>query len=99
MCAEDGAGGYVITEQFVKDMLAEFKEQRLIHKRFAFQILLQVNYIKCKPVPAVCVGVGVSHMRAFAPNTPRLGGSVCLLVCLPACGAGPACRQGFRIPT
>jgi len=33
----------VITEQFVKDMLQEFKEQRLIHKRFAFQILLQVR--------------------------------------------------------
>lgn len=41
--AEDGNGGYVITEQFVKDMLTEFKEQRLIHKRFAFQILLQVS--------------------------------------------------------
>jgi hypothetical protein len=40
--AEDGAGGYVITEQFVKDMLTCFKEQQLIHKRFAFQILLQV---------------------------------------------------------
>jgi hypothetical protein len=40
--AEDGNGGYVMTEQFVKDMLTEFKEQRLIHKRFAFQILLQV---------------------------------------------------------
>lgn len=40
---EDGNGGYVITEQFVKDMLQEFKEQRLIHKRFAFQILLQAR--------------------------------------------------------
>jgi hypothetical protein len=35
----------VITEQFVRDMLAEFKEQRLIHKRFAFQILLQVCWV------------------------------------------------------
>jgi hypothetical protein len=41
--AEDGAGGYVITEDFVLAMLSEFKEQRLIHRRFAFQILLQVR--------------------------------------------------------
>lgn len=40
--ADDGAGGYVITEDFVKAMLQEFKEQRLIHRRFAFQILLEV---------------------------------------------------------
>jgi serine/threonine-protein phosphatase 5 len=43
MPAEDGAGGYVITEDFVLAMLSEFKEQRLIHRRFAFQILLQVR--------------------------------------------------------
>lgn len=43
--AEDGAGGYVITEEFVKDMLKEFKEQRLIHRRFAFQILLEVGVL------------------------------------------------------
>jgi hypothetical protein len=42
--AEDGAGGYVITEDFVLAMLEEFKEQRLIHRRFAFQILLQVRW-------------------------------------------------------
>lgn len=48
----------MITEQFVKEMLQEFKEQRLIHKRFAFQILLQVRgcwrqgpYIHCLPWP------------------------------------------------
>lgn len=43
LSAGDGAGGYVITEEFVKDMLYEFKEQRLIHRRFAFQILLEVS--------------------------------------------------------
>lgn len=40
---EDGQGGYTITEEFVLAMLAEFKAQRLIHRRFAFQILLQVR--------------------------------------------------------
>jgi hypothetical protein len=45
--AEDGAGGYVITEDFVLAMLSEFKEQRLIHRRFAFQILLQVRLRLC----------------------------------------------------
>eukprot|EP00878_Enallax_costatus_P012985 GHUV01013567.1.p1 GENE.GHUV01013567.1~~GHUV01013567.1.p1 ORF type:complete len:397 (+),score=89.50 GHUV01013567.1:417-1607(+) len=42
---EDGAGGYVITEEFVKAMLQEFKEQRLIHRRFAFQILLEARQL------------------------------------------------------
>lgn len=41
--AEDGAGGYVITLDFVKEMLETFKEEKLIHRRFAFQILLQVG--------------------------------------------------------
>eukprot|EP00879_Flechtneria_rotunda_P029175 GHRR01031455.1.p1 GENE.GHRR01031455.1~~GHRR01031455.1.p1 ORF type:complete len:204 (+),score=62.35 GHRR01031455.1:241-852(+) len=41
--ADDGAGGYKITEEFVLAMLAEFKAQRLIHRRFAFQILLEVS--------------------------------------------------------
>jgi hypothetical protein len=41
--AEDGAGGYVITLDFVKEMLETFKDQKLIHRRFAFQILLQVG--------------------------------------------------------
>lgn len=42
---EDGAGGYTITEEFVLAMLEEFKEQRLIHRRFAFQILLQARQL------------------------------------------------------
>ncbi|KAF6250888.1 phosphatase 5-like protein [Scenedesmus sp. NREL 46B-D3] len=40
---DDGAGGYVMTEEFVLAMLNEFKEQRLIHRRFAFQILLEAR--------------------------------------------------------
>eukprot|EP00775_Hariotina_reticulata_P007235 gene7235-7448_t len=40
---EDGAGGYVITLDFVKEMLETFKEEKLIHRRFAFQILLQAR--------------------------------------------------------
>jgi hypothetical protein len=61
--AEDGAGGYVITEDFVLAMLAEFKEQRLIHRRFAFQILLQVRlgYLLC--VQAARVLLCMFHSR------------------------------------
>ncbi|KAF8063021.1 PAPP5 [Scenedesmus sp. PABB004] len=40
---EDGEGGYVISLEFVKAMLEEFKAQRLIHKRFAFEILLKAR--------------------------------------------------------
>jgi hypothetical protein len=35
----------------VKDMLTCFKEQQLIHKRFAFQILLQV---RCHMLRSAC---------------------------------------------
>lgn len=56
---EDGQGGYVITEEFVLAMLAEFKAQRLIHRRFAFQILLQVregidHFACCDSMPLLC---------------------------------------------
>lgn len=42
MTTEDGEGGYVLTRDFVVAMMDEFRAQRLIHKRFAFQILLEV---------------------------------------------------------
>jgi hypothetical protein len=42
---DDGEGGYVITRDFVLAMMDEFKAQRLIHKRFAFQILLQAREV------------------------------------------------------
>lgn len=34
-----------ITLEFVKEMLEEFKEQRIIHKRFAFEIVLKARLI------------------------------------------------------
>jgi serine/threonine-protein phosphatase 5 len=37
--------GYVIDLEFVKDMLQEMKEQRLVHRRFAFEILLKAQSI------------------------------------------------------
>ncbi|GBF88948.1 hypothetical protein Rsub_01447 [Raphidocelis subcapitata] len=40
---EDGEGGYALTRDFVVAMMEEFKAQRLIHKRFAFQILLEAR--------------------------------------------------------
>ena len=39
----DGEGGYKITQQFVKDMTAAFKLQKKLHRRFAFQILIEVR--------------------------------------------------------
>jgi hypothetical protein len=33
----------VLTRDFVVAMMEEFKQQRLIHRRFAFQILLEVG--------------------------------------------------------
>lgn len=38
-------GAYVLTLEFVEDMMKEFKEQRVIHKRFAFEIILQARRI------------------------------------------------------
>eukprot|EP00803_Ostreobium_quekettii_P011527 evm.model.scf_535.10 EVM.evm.TU.scf_535.10 scf_535:70266-75809(+) len=35
----------MITVEFVKDMMEEFKEQRLVHKRFAFEIILMAQKI------------------------------------------------------
>ena len=37
------ASGYQLTQKFIEDMLTEFKGQRKIHKRFAFQIILEVG--------------------------------------------------------
>ncbi|GLC60870.1 hypothetical protein PLESTB_001685400 [Pleodorina starrii] len=35
--------GYVITEEFVEAMLEEFRQQKTIHKRFAFEIIRQAH--------------------------------------------------------
>ena len=37
-------GAYVLTLEFVQEMMKEFKEQRTIHKRFAFDIILKVMH-------------------------------------------------------
>ena len=39
----DDSSGYTLSLPFVEAMLREFKEQRLIHKRFAFEIVIQVG--------------------------------------------------------
>ena len=43
--AEDGDGSYVLTRGFVEDMLQEFRAQRTIHPRFAYQIILQACFL------------------------------------------------------
>lgn len=38
--AGSNAEGYKITQEFVMAMLEEFKAQRVVHRRFAFEIIL-----------------------------------------------------------
>ncbi len=35
--------GYTVTPGFMQDMLHRFKDQKLIHRRYAFAIILQVS--------------------------------------------------------
>ncbi|KAF5834540.1 Metallo-dependent phosphatase-like protein [Dunaliella salina] len=37
------AEGYTLTLEFVKDMLQAFKDQKTIHKRFAYEIIIRVH--------------------------------------------------------
>ena len=59
--------GYTVTPGFMQNMLCRFKDQKLIHRRYAFAIILQVslttmlsNYmvfsycICCLALPPVC---------------------------------------------
>lgn len=39
----DGEGGYRLTRDFVVAMLEEFKEQRMVHRRFLLQIMLEAH--------------------------------------------------------
>ena len=43
-------GGYTLTRDFVVAMIEHFKAQKLIHKRFAFQILTQARISCSAPV-------------------------------------------------
>ena len=38
--------GYTVTPEFVQDMLQRFKDQKLIHRRYAFAIILQVSPLR-----------------------------------------------------
>jgi serine/threonine-protein phosphatase 5 len=40
---DDGTAGYQLTLDFVKAMMEEFKEQRMVHRRFILQILLTAH--------------------------------------------------------
>jgi DNA-directed RNA polymerase subunit N (RpoN/RPB10) len=44
MCTGNEEDGYTLTREFAVAMLERFKDQKLIHKRFAFQIILQVSH-------------------------------------------------------
>ena len=41
--ADSEASGYQLTQKFIEEMLTEFREQRKIHRRFAFQIIMEVS--------------------------------------------------------
>jgi len=41
--AADESGKLHVTLEFVRAMLAAFKEEQLIHRRYAFEIILQVS--------------------------------------------------------
>lgn len=41
--AGDGEGGYVLTAEFVGEMMEAYRQQKSIHRRFAFQIILEAQ--------------------------------------------------------
>lgn len=54
----DGEGGYRVTRQFVKDMIEAFRNQKKIHRRFAFQICIQVRAASAVASPHACRTAG-----------------------------------------
>lgn len=54
----DDEGKPFITLEFVQAMMEEFKEERLIHKRYAFQIILEAQALLKALPPLVDVDVG-----------------------------------------
>ena len=59
------ASGYQLTQKFIEEMLTEFRGQRKIHKRFAFQIILEVS-------PALSYQDFCSHWLTRAGAEPTL---------------------------
>lgn len=41
--AGDEESGYQLSQRFVDDMMTEFREERKIHRRFAFEIIVQAR--------------------------------------------------------
>lgn len=48
----DGADGYVLTRDFLSTMMEEFKETRLIHRRFALEIIMATQRV-LMPLPSL----------------------------------------------
>jgi PPP5 TPR repeat region len=42
VCAGNQEQGYTVTLEFVKAMIEHFRQEKLIHRRFAFEIVLKV---------------------------------------------------------
>jgi hypothetical protein len=56
-CMEgDDSSGYRVTLPFVEAMMEEFREQRLVHRRFAFEIVIQVGGAWAAAAAAVAGG-------------------------------------------
>ena len=86
-CAADEEGKLVMTQPFVGAMLAAFKEEQLLHRRYAFEIILQARR-RCSirggtilPLPA-CTGLAVTCPLDTAARPPNS--------CLPASCRCPA---------
>lgn len=42
---KDSSGNYVLTMNFIKEMMTAFREQKMIHRRFAYQIMIEAQNI------------------------------------------------------
>ena len=78
MCAVDAEGQPYITLGFIKAMLEEFKAERLIHKRYAFQVgdlqTLQSSAGSLRAVALAVLAVGPGRNWEGFDNGVRLVG-------------------------
>lgn len=69
-CAVDGEGRPYITLDFIRAMIEEFKAERLIHRRYAFQV--------CGCM-CVCVACGAVRYRGPPQPSARIRSGLCSL--------------------
>ena len=67
--AGDLEEGFTVTPTFMQDMLQRFKEQKLIHRRYAFAIILQVRLSVSSSLHTV-LNQSFCHPDSFAVTRP-----------------------------